>query len=490
MGARQAVKGLGESTVAVAALTAGVALLAYLMAMAPDLTWHGASGDGGELITASYTLGVAHPPGYPLYVLIGKLFGMLPVGTIAFRYNLMSAVSAALAAGLVAATVIRLSPRVGDLEASPRLTIGLAAGLIVAFAPLVWSQAIVTEVYALNLALLSAFLLSLAFQGNRSSFLAGLLFGLSLTAHATSLFMFPLALIVIPRTSWPKMFAGILAGLTPLLLVPLLSRSESPVVWGRPDSLSGWWWLITARLYRPNIFALAPAGWLARLKDWTPLFAANILTLAIPLALLRARSGRRSDNNSHRSRPGCEPQSALRGSQAFILLIAVLYMLFAFFYSAHDAEVLLLPAVLALGILLGLRLQRLGLLALLLPAGFLLFNLQTQNLHRDNGVRLAAGQILNGAPPEALLVTSGDQSFAALSYFHHIENQRPDLDLVDANLFQFEWYRQQIAQKIPQARELAGDDLRAFIGRLLETRPVCIVSLLGSEVSHCLNPSS
>ena len=69
-------------------VTAGLAMLVYLFTIAPDLTWANYGGDGGELITASVTLGIPHPPGYPLYLLAGKIASYLPVGTIAYRYNL------------------------------------------------------------------------------------------------------------------------------------------------------------------------------------------------------------------------------------------------------------------------------------------------------------------------------------------------------------------------------------------------------------------
>src|SRR5688572_33448599 len=49
-------------------------------------------GDSGELTLVAATLGVAHPPGYPLFTLLGKLFSLIPLGTVAWRINLLSAV--------------------------------------------------------------------------------------------------------------------------------------------------------------------------------------------------------------------------------------------------------------------------------------------------------------------------------------------------------------------------------------------------------------
>ncbi len=59
----------------------------YLRTLCPSVY----VGDSGELIAAAYTLGIPHPPGYPIYCLVGKLFSYIPVGSIAYRLNIMSA---------------------------------------------------------------------------------------------------------------------------------------------------------------------------------------------------------------------------------------------------------------------------------------------------------------------------------------------------------------------------------------------------------------
>jgi hypothetical protein len=484
-----------NSTIWLSAITAGIAFLVYLSTLAVDLTLSNHGGDGGELITASFTLGVAHPPGYPIYIVLGKVFSMLPVGTIAFRYNLLSAVFMALAAGLVTAIVIRSSPRAIFARDIPSPFVAVAAGLTVAFTPLVWSQAVVTEVYALNLAFLAAFLLALTLKGEKAHFLAGVLLGLSCASHATSLLLIPLALVAIPGNAWPSLAAGFLLGLAPLLLLPFLGKSESPLIWGRPDTLAGWWWLVTASIYQQNIFGLAPFAWFPRLRQWAPVIASNIVLLVVLLIFLRTRqSGRVTPAIYNSKLNGVQPFTTYR-IQLALFLTALLYVVFAISYSGLDAEVLLLPAVLVLGVLLGLRTTRLGiggvgLVALLLPIGLLLFNLQSQNLHQEASVRVEAERLLQTVPREALLLTPGDQSFAALSYFLHVEGQRTDLSLVDANLFQFDWYRQRLSKTIPSLHDWYKDDLRTFIGQTVQSRPVCVVSLLSTEENYCLNQSS
>ena len=64
-----------------------ISFLFYLFTISPTVV----VGDSGELITVAYSLGIAHPPGYPLFCILGKIFTFLPIGTIAFRVNLMNA---------------------------------------------------------------------------------------------------------------------------------------------------------------------------------------------------------------------------------------------------------------------------------------------------------------------------------------------------------------------------------------------------------------
>src|SRR6185369_9118757 len=90
-------------------------LVLYVCTLAPTVTLV----DSGELIVAARSLGVAHPPGFPLYVLLAHLATVFPLGSIAARVNFASALFAALASGLVTLVVIEAmisvrSPGLGD----------------------------------------------------------------------------------------------------------------------------------------------------------------------------------------------------------------------------------------------------------------------------------------------------------------------------------------------------------------------------------------
>jgi len=97
--------------------------------------------DTFEFQVVAPQLGIAHPTGYPLYLLLGKLFSLLPVGTVAWRLNLASAVYGTLAA----VVVFRLA-----LDLLRRPLPALAGALALGFVPIYWGQAIVAEVYTLH----------------------------------------------------------------------------------------------------------------------------------------------------------------------------------------------------------------------------------------------------------------------------------------------------------------------------------------------------
>jgi hypothetical protein len=86
---------------AIAAAVFLLSILLYARTVAPTVTLV----DSGELILAAYGRGVAHPPGFPLYVVIAHLASMIPIGSIALRVNCVSALFGALAAALIALVV-------------------------------------------------------------------------------------------------------------------------------------------------------------------------------------------------------------------------------------------------------------------------------------------------------------------------------------------------------------------------------------------------
>ncbi len=147
--------------------------------------------DTFEFQVVAHSLGIAHPTGYPLYVLLGKLFTLLPMGSTALRVNLLSAVSATGATALVYTILRRVSSAGPDPVGMP-----LLGALAFAFSPTLWSQAVEAEVYALN-SLFVALVLGLLVahvrtpQAGRLVPLLSLSLGLGMANHVTTAILLP-----------------------------------------------------------------------------------------------------------------------------------------------------------------------------------------------------------------------------------------------------------------------------------------------------------
>src|SRR5438105_11602897 len=94
----------GRAEMLCAAIVFVAALLLYSWTLAPTVTLV----DSGELIVAAHGLGVAHPPGFPLWVMLAHLASLVPLGSVALRINFSSALFAALASAMLTLVVAEL----------------------------------------------------------------------------------------------------------------------------------------------------------------------------------------------------------------------------------------------------------------------------------------------------------------------------------------------------------------------------------------------
>ena len=229
----------------------------YWRTCAPDITWAHHGADGGDLLAAVRVLGIPHPPGYPLYVLAARLFALLPVGNFAFRLNLFSACCAALA---VVCLYLWLRATLGALavhDSHLAAWASAAASLLLAFSPLFWSQALITEVYALNALCVALCLLLLSRwqtaqrrggSGYGALALLALLFGLGLGNHPTLLLLLPVLLWSTspsPLRGRANLMAAVpafLIGLSIYLYLPLRASAGPLINWGDPRTWERFWW--------------------------------------------------------------------------------------------------------------------------------------------------------------------------------------------------------------------------------------------------------
>ncbi len=250
----QIIKNKPKQNFLLAALIFGVVMAVYLFTLAPTIGME----DSAELVTAAYTLGIPHPSGFPLYCLLGKLFTFIPLGTIAWRLNLMSAVFGALTISLLFLVINKV--------VKSKL-ISFCSALILAFSSVFWSQSVVAEVYTLNsffTVLLILILLGWT-ENKKNKYLLwfAFIFGLSLTNHTMGTLLAPVFALYILVTDkkvireWKlilKMFFLFLLGLMVYLYLPLRAWQQAVFNWGPITN----WWQVLAHISRAQYNDFAP----------------------------------------------------------------------------------------------------------------------------------------------------------------------------------------------------------------------------------------
>ena len=187
----------------------------YGYTMAPDVY----VSDFAEFQYLPAKLGVPHPNGFPLFVLVGWAWSHLPWGTLAWRMNLLAVLTGALAVGATSALAYLMQKRLSQ---------ALITGLLLAITPTLWKYSVAAERYGLNLSLICG-AIGCAWLASRSPRLRWIalsagLFSLALTTHPTSAVLAPIWLLylvsgaVLLRQSWRAWGALAIGGVLPLLL--------------------------------------------------------------------------------------------------------------------------------------------------------------------------------------------------------------------------------------------------------------------------------
>lgn len=207
--------------------------------------------DSADFITASATLGIPHPSGYPTYTMLGFLFSKIPLGEIPWRINLMSAFFGALTISLLYLIIKKIGQKF--TKGFPLEIVSILATLSFAFSQTFWRESIVAEIYSLNTFFVAlTLLLAVNFYQTRKTrhlYLLSFFFGLGLTNHYSLLTLAPAFLLLLPPDSirrfkkiksWMPAFAGMafcfLLGLLPYLYLPLRARTNPPLNWLNPSS--------------------------------------------------------------------------------------------------------------------------------------------------------------------------------------------------------------------------------------------------------------
>ena len=470
-------------------------LAIYGLTLAPGLTWANRGADGGDLIAAAATGGVPHPTGYPVYLLLARAFQFLPVGSLAFRTNLLSALAAAGASLLVYGLVTRSLPSRNRLA-------GLVAAYAFGLSPLLWSQAVITEVYTLQALFVALILYWSIFPPSsdekKSDLARGLTFGLALGNHLTTILLLPVLLTStltrqsdshfrsdchFDARSLSRRLMGLGVGLLTYLILPLRALSHPPVNWGNPVTLKNFGWLVSARLYQDEVLALTlPSLW-ERIQSAAALLLDQFGILGLVVGLLGLILFFR-------------PSPLYRNT--FWTMAA--FSVFAIGYATDDSFVYLIPPTLCFAVWIGMgmdglmemisrRYQKLGwatgliiLLYLFIVAGG---HWPLVDASRDTRAEQFGEMVMTQMPADTLVFATGDQAIFSLWYFHYALHQRADLAVIAADLLTFDWYQETLKAAYPSLVVPGPFPFPETILFANPGRPVCYVEYDGQALIQC-----
>jgi tetratricopeptide (TPR) repeat protein len=413
-----------------------------LTAAAPGLV----GGDAPELASAAFHLGSAHAPGYPLFVVLGHLFQLLPLGTPAFRLTFFSITVQSMTFLVLASTLTDLwekSPRSlpGLGEKKERETYAhlvpaiLAASLVMA-GPLVFHQTVSPEVFALHLlfvALFLRFLLSI----RTTHFLTGaFLAGVSLSHHHLTLLILPALLWAYrdylrkTKLLWMAATFSIL-GLSVYLVLPLRAVRKPLVNWGNPATFQQFLYHFTRTQYGGDITSGSLFNGFQDLGFYLQKYAMELYGVGLLFTLLGLFKNRGGLKGGYYLGAGC--------------LLVLLPFLIRAPGGPEDHFVnqpFLVPAILWFSplVLKGMQwtLEQLknckALAAGSLPAflGLVVFLSYGQNdASRNLAVEDVAKDMLRQMPSRSVLYSEGDSVTFPLAYLNLVMGLRPDLTFFD-----------------------------------------------------------
>jgi hypothetical protein len=447
-------------------LAVAIVLLAgvlYFLTAARDIV----VGDTPELITAAVSLGVAHPPGYPLFTMLGHLFSLIPFGPIPFRVNLLAVTCGALTTGVVYFTAFRLT---GSRFAA------VIAALLLAVNPTFWAWSLVSEVFQLNnllAALLIYFLVVWQERPEQISWLIASSFvaGLALTNHHTIVLLGPAICLVLWQRravllARPAVIAwclvAFLLGLGPYFYVPWASAHHPAYNWGNVSSFRDLVELITRKSYGGRRL-VATSGYgggspFARIVALGISFG-PIAALLIALAAIQAYRSRRwyfwfsiiafvfagpffiwISNLNIATAP-----SALFVLQRFFLLSLVVLAPLVAFGILFIAELI----ASTVPVLRNAALPMVAILGLIAVGTTVTTRYRQLDQSHNSVARFFGEDVFATAEPGSILLGTGDGLVLPLIYLQTVEGVGQHVTLIAFPLLYADWYVRQLRERHP-----------------------------------------
>ena len=442
--------------------------------------------DSGELAVACFSLGIAHPTGYPFYTLIGKALTMFHPGSVIEGVTFVSVIFG-LGSGILFVLLLSKLLRRLNVFANSKPGSLLAAStsmVVLLYCPIMWSLSVTNEVYTLHLFFVtSIFFLVLTATGHaygqlaRTVVLGSYLIGLALSHHLSTVLLIPALIFwVLANRSIRKRAVRLLLVSIPAFILALtvylympIRALQSPIAnWGNPSTIenlvrhaSGWQyqvWMFNKSL--SGIFG-SMADLLVMTVTQFPIFM--LIPAVLGLVVLTVKD---------------------RIASVFIAIVFVTNLVYLAGYTIPEIDTYLLPMIMiyalwavtgtaAICVLIlkaGGR-RRIVRFAPYLTAGVLLavglYMIAVNRNFADRSdyryVETQSTLLLNSMEPRAVMLTANWDFYSPLLYKKFAEGVRTDVTAIDIELLRRSWYYDFIAESDPNLFANIKNEVQVFM---------------------------
>lgn len=474
------------------AFTSIIVFIIYLFTLAPSVIQI----DSGELATVQYTLGIAHPTGYPLFTILGFLFLQIPLGIRKItQANLLAATWSVFAIYFFIKVLIVLLINIEEkknnvVSKKKQKTVAaikfnedqkifsiIAAAFFLAFSKTFWMQSTSVEVYSFQ-SMLFALILFFSFkafsskeESSKSWSLVGLSFAFGFSNHMTTLLAIPFAAILffykekLTTSSIKIIFKTLVLSIPVLVLIYLylpIRAAQNPIMnWGNPINFENFWRHFTGKQYQVWLFASFEAT-KKQLGNFVSNFPSEFTIVGLFIGLIGFIFLYKIDKK--------------------IFLTTLATFLFAVLYSVNydivdlDSYFLLAYMIFSIWILFGFLLwfnkleQLLKTKRMIIPIfTILIFVPLASNKSEVDQSDVYTFEdytktILNGAEKNSIILSyQWDYFISASYYFQNVEHFRKDVVIVDKELLRRSWYYNQLKRNHSDAIKKIDDEVNQFL---------------------------
>ncbi|MDF1613010.1 DUF2723 domain-containing protein [Stygiobacter electus] len=464
-------------------------LVLYSFTLAPSVVQI----DSGELATVQYTLGIAHPTGYPLFTIIGYLFLNIPLGLRKItQANLLAAIWCSFSIYFFAKAVYLLmnnynlnkkdqvkknKKSVNQISFSDdqKLISVIAGSFFLAFSKTFWLQSTSVEVYSLQTFLFSIiiyFILRAYFSKEiKNWFYVGLSFVLGFANHMTTLLVIPFAATLFfykekfSSNSIKIIVKTILISLPFLIIIyfylPIRAIQNPIMNWGNPINFENFWRHFTGKQYQVWMFASLDAA-----KKQLGYYLSNFPSEFTFVGLIIGVIGLIYLSKTNRN---------IFIATLFTFLFSVLYTI-NYDIVDIDSYFLLSYLIFSIWIVFGFvylyeklskRLRNNNYIIPIFVLVIFIPFVTNKNNASQNDIYIFEDYtktILNGVEKNSIILSyQWDYFISASYYFQYVENFRKDVVVIDKELLRRSWYYNQIKRNHSEVFNKIKNEAENFV---------------------------